>query len=30
MQVGAIGLGRVGGNIVRRLMKHGHEAVERP
>jgi 6-phosphogluconate dehydrogenase len=27
MQIGMIGLGRMGGNIVRRLMKHGHSAV---
>ena len=27
MQLGMIGLGRMGGNIVRRLMKHGHSAV---
>ena len=27
MQIGVIGLGRMGGNIVRRLMQHGHEAV---
>ena len=27
MQIGIIGLGRMGGNIVRRLMKHGHEPV---
>jgi 6-phosphogluconate dehydrogenase len=27
MQVGVIGLGRMGGNIARRLMRHGHEAV---
>src|ERR1700739_2478594 len=27
MQLGMIGLGRMGGNIVRRLMKHGHPAV---
>jgi len=27
MQIGIVGLGRMGGNIVRRLMKHGHEAV---
>src|SRR5260370_26613325 len=27
MQLGMIGLGRMGGNIVRRLMKHGHTAV---
>ena len=27
MQIGVIGLGRMGGNIVRRLMKHGHEPV---
>ena len=27
MQVGIIGLGRMGANIVRRLMRHGHEAV---
>ena len=26
MQLGMIGLGRMGGNIVRRLMKHGHSA----
>src|ERR1700710_1245845 len=26
MQLGMIGLGRMGGNIVRRLMKHGHTA----
>ncbi|MFL6838715.1 MAG: NAD(P)-binding domain-containing protein, partial [Bradyrhizobium sp.] len=26
MQIGMIGLGRMGGNIVRRLMKHGHTA----
>src|SRR3982074_396148 len=25
MQLGMIGLGRMGGNIVRRLMKHGHK-----
>src|SRR3569832_2866966 len=24
MQLGMIGLGRMGGNIVRRLMRHGH------
>jgi 6-phosphogluconate dehydrogenase len=27
MQIGVIGLGRMGGNIVRRLMKGGHECV---
>ncbi len=27
MQIGMIGLGRMGGNITRRLMHHGHEAV---
>jgi 6-phosphogluconate dehydrogenase len=27
MQLGMIGLGRMGGNIVRRLLKHGHTAV---
>src|SRR5437763_3295394 len=27
MQLGMIGLGRMGGNIVRRLMKRGHTAV---
>jgi 6-phosphogluconate dehydrogenase len=27
MQLGMIGLGRMGGNIVRRLIKHGHECV---
>ncbi|NEV80731.1 NAD(P)-binding domain-containing protein, partial [Rhodopseudomonas sp. BR0C11] len=27
MQIGMIGLGRMGGNIVRRLMKDGHHAV---
>jgi 6-phosphogluconate dehydrogenase len=27
MQIGIIGLGRMGGNIARRLMRHGHEAV---
>src|ERR1700737_43499 len=27
MQLGMIGLGRMGGNIVRRLMQHGHTAV---
>jgi len=27
MQIGVIGLGRMGGNITRRLMEHGHEAV---
>jgi 6-phosphogluconate dehydrogenase len=27
MQIGMIGLGRMGGNIARRLMQHGHEAV---
>jgi 6-phosphogluconate dehydrogenase len=27
MQIGLIGLGRMGGNITRRLMQHGHETV---
>ena len=27
MQLGMIGLGRMGGNIVRRLMKNGHHTV---
>jgi 6-phosphogluconate dehydrogenase len=27
VQIGVIGLGRMGGNIARRLMQHGHEAV---
>jgi 6-phosphogluconate dehydrogenase len=27
MQIGVVGLGRMGGNISRRLMQHGHEAV---
>jgi 6-phosphogluconate dehydrogenase len=27
MQIGIIGLGRMGGNIARRLMRHGHECV---
>src|SRR5262245_54350170 len=27
MQIGVIGLGRMGGNIARRLMRQGHEAV---
>jgi 6-phosphogluconate dehydrogenase len=27
MQLGMVGLGRMGGNIVRRLLKHGHGAV---
>ena len=27
MQLGMIGLGRMGSNIVRRLMKHGHKTV---
>ena len=27
MQLGMIGLGRMGGNIVRRLMRHGHSCV---
>src|SRR3978361_2506167 len=27
MQLGMIGLGRMGGNIVRRLIKHGHNTV---
>ncbi len=27
MQLGMVGLGRMGGNIVRRLMKHGHSTV---
>jgi 6-phosphogluconate dehydrogenase len=26
MQIGVVGLGRMGGNIVRRLMQHGHQA----
>ncbi len=25
MQIGVIGLGRMGGNITRRLMENGHE-----
>ncbi len=29
MQLGMIGLGRMGGNMVRRLMKHGHTCVVR-
>ena len=27
MQLGMVGLGRMGGNIVRRLMRHGHPCV---
>ncbi|HXW25685.1 MAG TPA: decarboxylating 6-phosphogluconate dehydrogenase [Xanthobacteraceae bacterium] len=27
MQLGMVGLGRMGGNIVRRLMRHGHDGV---
>jgi 6-phosphogluconate dehydrogenase len=27
VQIGMIGLGRMGGNIVRRLLRHGHQAV---
>ena len=27
MQIGMIGLGRMGGNIIRRLMKAGHHCV---
>ena len=27
MQIGIIGLGRMGANIARRLMKHGHQVV---
>ena len=27
MKIGVIGLGRMGGNIARRLMQHGHEVV---
>jgi 6-phosphogluconate dehydrogenase len=27
MQIGIIGLGRMGGNIARRLVRHGHEAI---
>ena len=27
MRIGMIGLGRMGGNMVRRLMKNGHECV---
>ena len=27
MQIGMIGLGRMGANIVRRLMRHGHACV---
>jgi 6-phosphogluconate dehydrogenase (decarboxylating) len=27
MQLGMIGLGRIGGNMVRRLMRAGHECV---
>src|SRR5438105_7768239 len=27
MRIGVIGLGRMGGNIARRLMQHGHEAI---
>ena len=27
MQLGIVGLGRMGGNMARRLMRHGHECV---
>ena len=27
MQIGIVGLGRMGANIARRLMRNGHEAV---
>ncbi len=27
MKIGLIGLGRMGGNIARRLMRHGHQVV---
>ena len=27
MQLGVVGLGRMGGNIVRRLMRAGHDCV---
>ena len=27
MQIGLVGLGRMGANIVRRLHRHGHESV---
>jgi len=27
MQLGMIGLGRMGGNIVRRLLRNGHQCV---
>ena len=27
MQLGIIGLGRMGGNIARRLIRHGHEVI---
>ena len=27
MQLGMVGLGRMGGNIVQRLMRHGHSCV---
>src|ERR1043166_1335108 len=27
MQIGIVGLGRMGGNIARRLMRHGHDCV---
>ena len=27
MQIGVVGLGRMGGNIARRLIRHGHEPV---
>ena len=27
MKIGVMGLGRIGANIVRRLMRHGHECV---
>ena len=27
MQIGMVGLGRMGSNLARRLMRHGHECV---
>jgi 6-phosphogluconate dehydrogenase len=30
MQIGFIGLGRMGANMVRRLVRDGHEVVARP
>ena len=27
MQIGMIGIGRMGGDMVRRLLKHGHDCV---